>query len=71
MIHPIVDDLAKEYAGKVKFFKLNTDDNPAIATQYGIRSIPTVIMFKSGEKKEAIIGAVPKSTLATCLEKYL
>ena len=71
MIHPIVDDLAKEYAGKVKFFKVNTDDSPGIATQYGIRSIPTVIMFKGGEKKDAIIGAVPKSTLTTSIEKFL
>ncbi|KAM6584568.1 hypothetical protein CsatB_011570 [Cannabis sativa] len=71
MIHPIVDELAKQYAGKVKFFKVNTDESPTIATQYGIRSIPTVIMFKNGEKKEAIIGAVPKSTLTTSIEKFL
>lgn len=71
MIHPIVDELAKQYAGKVKFYKVNTDECPTIATQYGIRSIPTVIMFKNGEKKEAIIGAVPKSTLTTSIEKFL
>ena len=71
MIHPIVDDLAKQYVGKVKFYKVNTDDSPTIATQYGIRSIPTVIMFKDGEKKDAIIGAVPKSTLTTSIEKFL
>ena len=71
MIHPIVDDLAKQYVGKVKFYKVNTDDSPTIATQYGIRSIPTVIMFKGGEKKDAIIGAVPKSTLTTSIEKFL
>ncbi|PON32229.1 Thioredoxin [Parasponia andersonii] len=71
MIHPIVDELAKQYAGKVKFYKVNTDESPSIATEYGIRSIPTVIMFKNGEKKEAIIGAVPKSTLTTSIEKFL
>lgn len=71
MIHPIVDELARQYVGKVKFYKVNTDDSPTIATQYGIRSIPTVIMFRGGEKKDAIIGAVPKSTLTTGIEKFL
>ncbi|KAH7512540.1 uncharacterized protein LOC107403706 [Ziziphus jujuba] len=71
MIHPIIDDLAKQYAGKLKCYKVNTDESPSIATQYGIRSIPTVIIFKDGEKKDAIIGAVPKSTLTTSIEKFL
>lgn len=71
MIHPIVDDLSKEYAGKFKFYKVDTDTNPTIASQYGIRSIPTVIIFKAGEKKEAIIGAVPKSTLTASMDKFL
>ncbi|KAI9085889.1 hypothetical protein K1719_031966 [Acacia pycnantha] len=71
MIHPMIDELAKEYAGKMKCYKLNTDDCPSVATQYGIRSIPTVIIFKNGEKKESIIGAVPKSTLTTSIEKFL
>ncbi|CAL0326562.1 unnamed protein product [Lupinus luteus] len=71
MIHPIIDELAKDYAGKVKFYKLNTDESPSTATRYGIRSIPTVIIFKNGEKKDAIIGAVPKTTLTTSIEKFL
>ncbi|KAM7498709.1 hypothetical protein LguiA_023123 [Lonicera macranthoides] len=71
MIQPVIDDLAKQYAGKLKCYKVNTDESPSIATQYGIRSIPTVIIFKSGEKKDAVIGAVPKSTLTTCIEKFL
>ncbi|PSS31754.1 Thioredoxin M-type Md like [Actinidia chinensis var. chinensis] len=71
MIAPVVDELAKEYAGKILCCKLNTDDCPNIATQYGIRSIPTVLFFKNGERKESIIGAVPKSTLTTTIEKYL
>ncbi|XP_057469585.1 thioredoxin M-type, chloroplastic-like [Actinidia eriantha] len=71
MISPVVDELAKEYAGKILCCKLNTDDCPNIATQYGIRSIPTVLFFKNGERKESIIGAVPKSTLTTTIEKYL
>ncbi|KAK6157398.1 hypothetical protein DH2020_011646 [Rehmannia glutinosa] len=71
MIHPVVDKLAKQYAGKLKCYKVNTDESPSIATQYGIRSIPTVIIFKNGEKKDAVIGAVPESTLTTCIEKFL
>ncbi|KAF8413885.1 hypothetical protein HHK36_001879 [Tetracentron sinense] len=71
MIHPVIGELAKQYAGKLKCFKLNTDEGAAIATQYGIRSIPTVIIFKNGEKKDAIIGAVPKTTLTASIEKFL
>ncbi|GLU23372.1 hypothetical protein SLE2022_393880 [Rubroshorea leprosula] len=71
MIHPVIDELSKQYAGKLKCYKVNTDESPSIATEYGIRSIPTVIIFKNGEKKDAIIGAVPKSTLTTSIEKFL
>jgi thioredoxin 1 len=51
--------------------KINTDECPAIATEYGIRSIPTVMIFKKGEKKDTVIGAVPKSTLSNAVEKYI
>ncbi|MFS7980518.1 putative protein-disulfide reductase [Helianthus anomalus] len=71
MIHPVIDELAKEYNGKLTCYKVNTDESSSIATKYGIRSIPTIIVFKDGEKKDAIIGAVPKSTLCTCIEKFL
>ncbi|KAA8524399.1 hypothetical protein F0562_010810 [Nyssa sinensis] len=71
MIHPLIAELSKQYAGKLKCFKLNTDDSPSIATQYGIRSIPTIMIFVNGEKKDAVIGAVPKSTLTASIEKYL
>ncbi|KAG6387326.1 hypothetical protein SASPL_152513 [Salvia splendens] len=71
MIHPVIDKLAQQYDGKFKVYKVNTDESPSIATQYGIRSIPTVMVFNNGEKKEAVIGAVPESTLTTCLEKFL
>ncbi|KAJ8764701.1 hypothetical protein K2173_007790 [Erythroxylum novogranatense] len=71
MIHPIIDELAKQYAGKLKFYKVNTDESPSVASQYGIRSIPTVMIFKNGEKKDAIIGAVPKTTLTSSIEKFL
>ncbi|XP_022766318.1 thioredoxin M-type, chloroplastic-like [Durio zibethinus] len=71
MIEPVIAELAKEYAGKIACYKLNTDDSPNIATQFGIRSIPTVLFFKDGEKKESVIGAVPKSTLAATIDKYV
>ncbi|KAL6999501.1 hypothetical protein U1Q18_000661 [Sarracenia purpurea var. burkii] len=71
MIHPVIDELAKQYTGKLKCYKVNTDESPSIATRYGIRSIPTVMIFKNGEKKDTVIGAVPKSTLTTSIEKFL
>ncbi|KAK9152742.1 hypothetical protein Sjap_000222 [Stephania japonica] len=71
MIHPVIDELSQQYAGKLKCFKLNTDESPKTATQYGIRSIPTVMIFKNGNKKDAIIGAVPKRTLCDSIEKHL
>ncbi|CAM8938786.1 unnamed protein product [Rhodiola kirilowii] len=71
IIAPVIDELAKEYAGKITCFKVNTDECPNIASQYGIRSIPTVLFFKQGEKKESVIGAVPKSTLSATIDKYI
>ena len=71
IIQPTIDDLSKQYAGKLKVFKVNTDESPNIATDCGVRSIPTFIIFKSGEKKEAVIGAVPRDTLKTTIEKFL
>jgi thioredoxin 1 len=71
MIAPLIDELASEYSGKVKCFKLNTDESPGVATEYGIRSIPTVMIFKGGKKMETIIGAVPKASLVQSLEKFL
>lgn len=60
-----------QYAGKLKFFKLDADKSPTIANKYGIRSIPTIMIFINGEKKESIIGAVPKATLTATIEKAL
>ena len=51
--------------------KLNTDESPSVATEYGIRSIPTVMIFKGGQELDTVIGAVPKSTLTGTIEKYL
>ncbi len=71
MVAPVVDEIATEYDGQIKVVKLNTDDNPGVATQYGIRSIPTLIVFKGGQQVDQVVGAVPKKTLSNTLEKYL
>jgi thioredoxin 1 len=71
IVTPVVDALSDDYAGQVKVVKLNTDDNPATATHYGITSIPTLMVFKHGEKVDTVFGAVPKHTLVTALEKHL
>ncbi len=64
MIGPLVEELAVEYEGKASIGKLNVDENTAVATKYGIRSIPTLLIFKGGEIVDKIVGAVPKSMLA-------
>ncbi|MBD2576973.1 thioredoxin [Oscillatoria sp. FACHB-1406] len=71
MVAPVVDEISQQYEGRVKVVKLNTDDNPTVATQYGIRSIPTLMIFKGGQRVDMVVGAVPKTTLANTLEKYL
>ena len=69
MIAPIVEELAEEYDGKVKFAKLDVDSNPKVATTYGIRSIPTLLIFKGGSPVDQVVGAVPKSVLKGRLEQ--
>jgi thioredoxin 1 len=71
MVAPVVDEIAEQYQGQVKVVKLNTDENPNTASQYGIRSIPTLMIFKGGQRVDMVVGAVPKTTLANTLEKYL
>jgi len=71
MVAPVVEEISQQYEGKVKVVKLNTDENPQIASQYGIRSIPTLMVFKGGQKIEMVVGAVPKTTLSNTLEKHL
>ena len=71
MVAPVVAELAQEYDGKVKVVKVNTDENPQVATEYGIRSIPTLMIFKSGQRVDMVVGAVPKTTLANTLNKHL
>ena len=71
MVAPVVDEIATQYTGQVKVVKINTDENPNVASMYGIRSIPTLMIFKGGQRVDLVVGAVPKTTLANTLEKYL
>ncbi|WP_434221989.1 thioredoxin [Limnospira platensis CENA597] len=71
MVAPVVEEIAQQYDGQIKVVKLNTDENPQVASKYGIRSIPTLMIFKGGQRVDMVVGAVPKSTLANTLEKYL
>jgi thioredoxin 1 len=65
---PVIEELANEYQGKVKIFKLNTDENPESAVNYRINSIPNMIIFKNGKPVDQIIGAVEKSKIQNALE---
>jgi thioredoxin 1 len=71
MIAPVIDELAGEYNGRLKVGKVNVDNNQEIAARYGIASIPTIMLFKGGELKERITGAVPKATLKQAVDKHL
>ncbi len=71
MIAPTVEELAKEYAGKIKVGKLNTDENSDIASRYKIMGIPTIMFFKDGQKVDQIVGAVPKSQLKAKIDSLL
>ena len=71
MVAPVVEELSEEYGAQVKFFKLNTDDNVNTAATYGIRSIPTLLMFKGGQPIDQIIGFRPKGDLKKVIDKAL
>jgi thioredoxin 1 len=71
MIAPVLDELAKEYEGKIKIVKLNVDDNQGTATEFGIKGIPTLILFKDGKVLEQTIGAQSKELLKKMVEKSL
>ncbi len=68
-IGPVIDELAEEYDGKVQIAKMNVDDNPATPGKYGIRAIPTLILFKDGEVVDQITGAVGKTQLSDLITK--
>ena len=71
MVGPIVNELADEYAGKLIVGKVDVDSNPGIASQFGIRNIPTILFFKGGVVVEKHVGAAPKSTLTAKVEGIL
>ena len=70
-IAPVIDQLAGEYSGTVKIGKVNVDENPATPGQYGVRGIPTLILFKDGKIVDQLVGAVPKNQLEGLIQKAL
>jgi thioredoxin len=66
-IGPVVEELSREYAGKVKIVKMNVDENPRTPQRFGVRGIPNLILFQGGQVKEQIIGAVPKAQLVRAI----
>ncbi len=70
-IAPLVDELAKEYAGKLKVVKMNVDDNPQTPSKYGVRSIPNLLLIKDGQVADQIIGAVPKAQLVKVITQVV
>lgn len=71
MVAPLVEELAAEYQDRVKFVKVNTDENPRTAAQYGIRSIPTLLLFKGGKPNGQIVGFRPKTDFLDVLDRAL
>lgn len=71
IIAPILDEIAPEFAGKVKIVKINVDDNQLVAGQFGIRSIPTLLLFKNGQLVATQVGALPKNQLAAFINQHL
>ncbi|MCJ7509009.1 MAG: thioredoxin [candidate division Zixibacteria bacterium] len=71
MVSPIVEEIGKEYEGKLKVGKLNVDDHSRTASQYGIMSIPSLLFFKAGQVVDQVVGAVPKQTLTDKIDKVL
>lgn len=71
MIAPLLEQLADEYKGKVKIMKVNVDDEPDLATQFGVTNIPTLLFFKNGSPYEKIVGAVPKQKIKDILDNMI
>jgi thioredoxin len=70
-IGPVVDELAKDYNGKLKVVKMNVDDNPLTPSRFGVRSIPNLLLFKNGQVKDQIVGAVPKQMFVQAIDKLV
>ena len=71
VIAPVVEELATDYKGKIKFGKVNVDDNNMVASEYGVRSIPTLLIFKDGSVVNQIVGAVPKEKITDILDTVI
>ncbi len=71
LVASVVDEVAQQYDGQLKVVKVNTDEQPGIASHYRIRSIPTLMVFMNGEKMEQVVGAVSKATLDKTIEPFL
>lgn len=71
MVAPIIESLAADYEGKVRFVKVNVDEAPGVASRYGIRSIPTIGIFRDGEAVNGVVGAVPRQVLVQAIEEGL
>ena len=71
MIAPAVEAVAEEYTGKASFYKMNVDENAGVPQRYGIRGIPTLILFKGGQEQERIVGAVSREAIAKVVGKYV
>ena len=71
MVAPVMEELSTQYSGKVKFVKVNVDENPIVSNQYAISSIPTVMLFKEGKVLETIVGFRPKSDFENTISKHI
>lgn len=70
-IAPIIDELATQYDGKVKFFKMNVDENPKTPSSYNVRGIPNLVLYKAGQVVDQVVGAVPKEEIVKSISKAL
>ncbi len=70
-IGPILDDLAKDFAGQIKIVKINMDENPGISSKYSIMSIPTMLFFKDGQLKDSLTGALPKTEIVKRIKSFI
>lgn len=71
MVAPILEEISREQAGKVKIAKINVDENPELSSTYNVMSIPTMIIFKEGQPVEEFVGAMPKAAIEKKLEKWI
>jgi len=71
MVAPVIEELARDYSGRVAFGKLNVDENPSVASDYQIMSIPTLLVFKNGKPVDRIVGAMPKNALEPKIARHL